>query len=656
MNLENLFRADNFYTLGFEEARPTLERSMYSYLGIFPLQKGERPQTDGKKIFLTSMKNDFQDDKSELHNNRNMSLYLSDLLHEILHIREGSFLVDSRPFLNTFTNPGLAHTIFNIGEDARIEYNAQSYMRPEDSELLRGSNQYYAGKRSLPKKIADRTIEIYSCSMIVKDRPSLFNPSLASLEQLILAEKVNNQDLRSLGIHTVDDLVKEMIKVTNQVYGRGVAATREVVPQVYDLLTKAFPSIEKEFPQKDSPYAPVSAPQLGSQKGKKGHESESTGENQIRESKIGKGHSEDDEEKKDVSQQIAYIGYRGDVHDFSSAEKKWKTLKTLVGNKGKDKIEGKSEATSPQGYSVGMGEGSDTSSRLVQIVTYDHLKKAYIHLAQLKFKEYAGKNPEFLKELKAYDSARKKIVEYFEMLRPNELQRIPFLEDPDELNMEAVIEVLADPSLRSKVRVYDSYIINSRDSLTAILLDISGSTSGRLESGKRVIDVEKISAGLVYQGLTEIGDAVLLYAFSTDNKTNLYQISGLENLGALRPEHGNADGVAIRGVISDIKKYEAKDKTLLMISDGRPVATGSGADPVIDTSMAFMEAENQGIRTVYFNIDNKPAEYFSTLVRNTTYAQSLRDVEQLPYIISDFILGHGSRGFYAPISPRRVIS
>jgi len=106
----------------------------------------------------------------------------------------------------------------------------------------------------------------------------------------------------------------------------------------------------------------------------------------------------------------------------------------------------------------------------------------------------------------------------------------------------------------------------------------------------------------------------------------------------LEPEHANADGVAIRGTIAELKKQAAREKTLIVISDGRPVGTGSGADPVIDTAMAFMEAENQGIRTVYFNIDDNPSEYFDVLTNTTTFAQSLRDLEQLPGIIGDFVV------------------
>jgi len=657
MELDNIFEEENFYALTFDEARPELERNMFAYLGIFPLEVGERPQTDGKRIFLEPKKIEFSDEKNELHKNRNMSLYLSDLIHELLHVREGSFLIDPRQFFNTFKNPGLAHAIFNIAEDARIEDNAKAYLKPDDKELLQSSNQYLAAKRKFPEKTQDRFMELYSGEMIVKGKPSQFNPGVAEEEKKTLETKLEEISLNTDGIKNVDDLLKEVIQISQEVYRNDVGASLKVVPKVYDLITKAFPNIEKEFPTENSPYASIQAPQSGKEKKNNGKSQKDKKDK----SKIAQSTSEKENEKyletgqgsKELDQkeiqakdkeekQIAYTGYRGDVHDFSAGDKKGNKLENLVEKENKKDEKNETESDT---YGVGMtGQGSGKPRKgIVQIITYDHLKKAYVHLEKFRVVEYEKHNSEFLRELFKYDDTRRRLVEHFEMLKPNELQKIRFTEDPDELNMEAVIEVLSYPALRTKAKVYDSHKINERDSATAILLDISGSTGGELKSGKKVIDVEKISAGLIYQALTEIGDRVELYAFSTEDEgrrgiTNLYHLTNLENLGGLEPENGNADGVAIRGVTAEMKNLSARDKTLIMISDGKPVATGSGADPVIDTSMAFGETEAQGIRTVYFNVDNHPSHYFSILVKNTTYAQSLRDVEQLPKVISEFVM------------------
>ena len=108
-------------------------------------------------------------------------------------------------------------------------------------------------------------------------------------------------------------------------------------------------------------------------------------------------------------------------------------------------------------------ESGRPGERLVQIITYDHLKQAYIHLEKLRLISYKDMDSSFLKELSKHEEIRRRIVEHFEMLKPNELQRIQYSEEPDELNMEAITEVLADPVLRAKSKVYDSFFINERD-------------------------------------------------------------------------------------------------------------------------------------------------------------------------------------------------
>ena len=218
--------------------------------------------------------------------------------------------------------------------------------------------------------------------------------------------------------------------------------------------------------------------------------------------------------------------------------------------------------------------------------------------------------------------------------------------------MEAVIEVLSAPSLRKDARIFDSYHINKRDCVWAILQDISGSTASTLPSGKRVIDIENIAHGLLHEALTEIGDQVLSYAFSTaGDGTVVYRLDGVDNIGGLRPEAGNADGIAIRAVLTEIMQYDAREMRFIMISDGKPVEYGSmarsrgGEDQknpaVIDTSMAFQEGSSQGVDMIYFNVDNAAPTYFAELTRGTTFARSFSNPEKLPQGIFEYLMEFG---------------
>ncbi|MBS3071770.1 hypothetical protein J4408_02165 [Candidatus Pacearchaeota archaeon] len=623
MSLDNIFKADNFFALTLDEARPELEKTLLSYLGIFPIVPGERPQTDGKRIMLEARKAAFKDSKKDIHQNRNMSLYKSDLLHELLHIREGTFLVDPRHYLEKLGNKTLGHTIFNVIDDARIEHNSQFYFRPEDTELLVKSNQYLTTKRSFPIATVERVVELFSSQMITKYLPSQFNPKIINLENETLQIRIFNPDLNARGIKTVQDLLREAVAISSKVYGESVEATWIAVPQVYNLLKEAFPDIEKEFPGKNPNYLAVQ----GLKNKESGKDVEGNKDNTGRE-----------------NNQTVYLGYRGDVHDFSESEnggKLEKFLKDYIEKKDSEQKKDEDGQKVSGQISIPDKKSGKIESGLVKIISYDEMKQAYVHINNLQLIEYDKVRPDFARELLKYDFLRRQIVEHFQMLKPNELKRTRFSEDPDEINIEAVMEVLSDPSLRKNSRIYDSYSILERDSLTALLIDISGSTGSRLQSEKRVIDVERLSAGLIYQALTEIGDTVIPYAFSTDNEgtTTLYRLTSLENIGALEPESSNADGIAIRGVVSELSKIDAKEKNLIMISDGRPSASNYHS-PYVDTSMAFGEAEAERIRTIYFNVDNQASDYFSILTRNTTFARSIRDVQQLPMEISNFVLEH----------------
>ena len=318
---------DNWYALNFKKAKPQLERVMVGYLGVFPLLSGRRPQTDGKRIFLPSQKSDFKDSKRDLFNNRNMSLYRSDLVHEILHILEGSFFVDGREYLKSFENEGLAHSLYNITDDARIEYNGQFYLQRQDVNLLVGSNQFYSSKNKLSATVHERFMDIFSTQIICKGLPSMFNPAVKDVERETLEFKVDNDQLNKIGVRIAADVLERAMMITNNIYGprhdrRSVEVVWSDVPELYELVTKAFPKIEQEFPNENSRYAPVNAP--ASDKDSKG-KGESEGEGQ------GQGTGASDEGAKDKTQKV-YVGFRGDVHDFSAADTAESTLGKLAGN------------------------------------------------------------------------------------------------------------------------------------------------------------------------------------------------------------------------------------------------------------------------------------------------------------------------------------
>ncbi len=659
--LDTLLATKVHTAVSLDRARPILDKFLFRYMGLIPIKTADCPRTDGKTIYLKPEIDEFKDSLDDLSQNKNVSMYISDLLHEVLHLIEGSFLVDGKPYLEQFKNQGLAHRIWNISEDSRIEHNAKRYLKKNDREVLESSNRHIGRTMPFPTSIEAQVMAAYSSIVIAKGKPSDFQPALKPQENALYATPVDHPELHAQGINTLGDLIEKMVSINSRVYGESVKASWSVVPEVYDLLQKALPQMEENF---NSPnYTTMQGvPKEGQGEGEEGQGAGQGGDQQGQGQGQGQGQEGNEEGDQQgqgqgagqgKGQTLVYTGFRGDAHDFDAAESKGKTIEELT--KGYHKPEEANNGNKPgenNKTSDKSGVGSSERGKVkntVLIKGYDSITQKYTLLETASFMPYPKHNPSFRAEMQKYAPLRDLLVEHFEMMKPNKMQRKRFTESPDELNMEAVIEVLAAPALREDARVYDSYHINERDCVWAILQDISGSTNHRLPSGQSVIDVENVAHALLHDALTEIGDVVLSYAFSTgrSNGTIVYELDGVDNIGALSPEGGNADGIAIRAVLTKLLQYEAKEMRFIVISDGKPVEYGSMVssaekDPaVVDTSMAFQEGSSQGVDMVYFNVDSNAPKYFHELTKGTTYACSLNKPERLPDEVFEYLMEFG---------------
>ncbi len=667
MDWKNLFKPDSWFALPFDStdattvnARPFLERVLYTNLGILPLEGGERPQTDGQRIILSSSKNDFQDLKEvkEMHENRNLTLYISDLLHEMLHVLKCSFELDARPFLSTFNNPGLAHTIMNMTDDGRIEYDPYEF-RPEDINILRESNKYYTWKRgeNFPEKPGARFMELYTSLHISKGMPSEFKrPELKPLEQETLTMKLKDDRLRRQGMHTVGDLLNKYVELGEETFGQSMASVFAVLPDMYKYFVWAFPEEEKDFDKNNKNYHSVDAPSGGPKMPGSGQGQKKDG-NQDQDGSRSGGQSRDQDGNQDGNQdgdqdqngggsgnqdgpkQQAFTGMRGDVHDFSIGEDVGDSLSDLVKDykrpeKPKEIIQGKSK----KGNDTGQNERSD--EKRIDVICYNHDKQKYLDIHSLIMKPYGHEDWGKYHELISDKGMIRRLSAYLRMMKPNALQRVTGTNDPEEFNMETLLEVLADPKLAPHTPIYDSYKIMRRDHLAAFLLDCSGSTSMNMGNGQSVIDLEKYTAAMVSLAYQSIGDEVLIYGYETgSNGTMLHKLKNMGELGALQGGGMTPTSIAIRGCAADMKRYKRKKKTLIVLTDGAPNLGGS--DPYLDTAMAFQEAEIQGIRTVYMDITPGKSERFADITRHCTFAEWLPDATTLPGVIYNYVRKHG---------------
>src|SRR6185436_13261409 len=118
--------------------------------------------------------------------------------------------------------------------------------------------------------------------------------------------------------------------------------------------------------------------------------------------------------------------------------------------------------------------------------------------------------------LSAHGSEVTALRRFFESLRPPGLRRVPGQADGDELDVDAAVRMCAERAAGVDVsdRIYVRRERKERDVAAAFLVDVSGSTSRQLESGRRVIDLEKEGLVLLCEALEAVGDRYALYGYS----------------------------------------------------------------------------------------------------------------------------------------------
>ena len=588
MSLDDLIGLDslNFYVVDFDEAKPRMVTTLLQYFGLFTIKPGGCPKTNGREIILPSCRADFVDEKKPLHLNRNVSLYIGSLCHELSHIIGGCFVIDFAKYLvNNFEQVKIAQTIHNIIRDRCDEdYFKRKYASRNDSRLMKNCTDYHVQRRQMPEDRANKFFEIYSTKTIAGKHKGELDEDFKQEIDEFLSQDITSEEIKKTGIKTLKDLLDKLVDIS--VFER---ETLDAGKESLQATTQVYEIIMEEF--KDMPTSLVGYT-------------------------VGGEHGEGEIEVGDMDDIDAK---RGEI------DAEFKRIK------GKIKAQDKEEQ-----------EDKDKKQKETNDEPYfDHITKSYNNASKVYDEIIKDTNPNFLQKLRKYDSITEEVIGYLLELQPNKVQLVERTTEPDEINLEAVIEVIADPSLGHDARIFDSMRINKRDYAVGILVDCSGSTCEQI-NGDTILDIEKYLAGILFQGLSYIGDKVNMYAFESDYRestdSRLYSIPNLEALGSLTPTNANRDGAVIRRMTKHLMNQEAKDRWMVIVADGRPNAHEYDGDMAReDTAKAIEEAEGQDIRVIYLNGDDERPDYFHRLTRHATYARWFNSVKQLPRFAYDLV-------------------
>lgn len=245
--------------------------------------------------------------------------------------------------------------------------------------------------------------------------------------------------------------------------------------------------------------------------------------------------------------------------------------------------------------------------------------------------------------LTTHQSTVRLLRRFFEGLRPPAIRRLAGQPDGEDLDIDAVVRRTAEQraGFEGGDRIYVRHEKRERDVAVVFLVDVSGSTGRHIESGRRVIDVERESLVLLCEALDAVGDQYALYAYSGQGRTSVevqaikefdepLGITTAQRLGGLSPRQQNRDGAAIRHAVAKLKQRDVKTRLLVLLSDGRPL-DGDYKDEYAleDTKAALQEARRDGIHPFCVTIDREADHYVRRMYGQVAYTVIDR-VESLP--------------------------
>ena len=245
--------------------------------------------------------------------------------------------------------------------------------------------------------------------------------------------------------------------------------------------------------------------------------------------------------------------------------------------------------------------------------------------------------------LTARRSTVKSLRRFFEALRPLAFRRVVGQADGEELDIDALVRGAAElhAGLQASDRLFIRREKKERDVAVAFLIDVSGSTSRQLESGQRVIEIEKESLVLLCESLEAVGDRYGLYAYSGQGRADVEFLTikdfddrlgaaTAHRLGGLGPRRQNRDGAAIRHASAKLRARGEKTRLLIILSDGRPLDNDYKDEYALeDTKAALREARHSGIDTFCVTIDREADVYVRRMYGDAQFTVIDR-VESLP--------------------------
>ncbi|MDT5123654.1 MAG: nitric oxide reductase NorD protein, partial [Acidobacteriota bacterium] len=241
----------------------------------------------------------------------------------------------------------------------------------------------------------------------------------------------------------------------------------------------------------------------------------------------------------------------------------------------------------------------------------------------------------------------------FQMMKPENLQRVANELDGEDYDLNAVIDYIIDRRAdgHQSERLYTKRLRRQRDVAVSFLLDQSSSTARTIgrhplqpytHPGRRIIEIEKEGLVLMSEALEAVGDCYSINGFTSEGRRNVkfyvvkdfnerYSEEVERKIGGITYQNNTRLGAAIRHAAARLATQEARTRLLIVLSDGRPYDHDYGDARYAreDTREALRQTKLQGITPFCITIDRESESELKDLYGDVGYT-IIDDVMSLP--------------------------
>ena len=233
----------------------------------------------------------------------------------------------------------------------------------------------------------------------------------------------------------------------------------------------------------------------------------------------------------------------------------------------------------------------------------------------------------------------------FQLMRPEALRKMRYMEDGDDLDTDGLVEYVVDRKARVSPtpRVYIKREKRDRDVTTAFLVDMSSSTDRKIDGRKRIIDIEKEALLLMCEALEAIRDEYAIYGFSGSGREDaeFYVVKELgeryddrvkDRIGGIYARQKTRMGPAIRHATRRLAGADSNVKLMILLTDGKPYDSDTYQDNTYaqeDTKMALREARREKIHLFCVTVDREGADYLPHMYSDANFIV-VDDIRTLP--------------------------